>query len=251
MKVPSSAAHWMLSASLALTWPAAAPAATTRAATPELAASGLGRVDVAFVLTDGAVMIDFGGPWEVFENVHLPSRGPDMNDQMPFRLYTVSDTRRPIHVSGGMQVVPDYTFEDAPAPKVVVVPAQGGDSARMLEWIRKRAADSDVVMSVCNGAFKLAAAGVLKGKKATAHHAAYERFQRDYPDVLLQRGMRYVRADKVVFTAGGLSSGIDLALHVVELYFGRDVAQKTALYMEYEGKGWMGDGSASMSFSAR
>jgi transcriptional regulator GlxA family with amidase domain len=202
MKTLLQALSMLLAAPVA-TWPAEAPAARPPEVTPELAASGRGHVKVAFVLTDGAVMIDFGGPWEVFETVHIPSRGPDMNDQMPFQLYTVSDTRRPIRVSGGMQVVPDYTFEDAPPPGVVVVPAQGGDSPRMLDWIRKRATDSDVVMSVCNGAFKLAAAGVLKGKKATAHHAAYERFQQDYPDVLLQRGMRYVRADKVVFTAGG------------------------------------------------
>jgi transcriptional regulator GlxA family with amidase domain len=202
MKTLLQALSMILAAPVA-TWPAEAPAAGPPEATPELAASGRGHVKVAFVLTDGAVMIDFGGPWEVFETVHIPSRGPDMNDQMPFQLYTVSDTRRPIRVSGGMRVVPDYTFEDAPPPGVVVVPAQGGDSPRMLDWIRKRATDSDVVMSVCNGAFKLAAAGVLKGKKETAHHAGYERFQQDYPDVLLQRGMRYVRADKVVFTAGG------------------------------------------------
>jgi len=57
--------------------------------------------------------------------------------------------------------------------------------------------------------------------------------------------MRYVQSDPVVYTAGGLSSGIDLALHVVELYFGRDVAGATAREMAYEGKGWMGDGTAA------
>jgi transcriptional regulator GlxA family with amidase domain len=247
---PQSSWPGMLVIGLLASWPAEALASDRPPeATPELAAAGRGKVAVAFVLSDGAVMIDFGGPWEVFENVHIPSRGPDMSDQMPFRLYTVSDARTVVRISGGMQVVPDYTFEDAPAANVVVVPAQGGASHKMLEWLRARARKSDVVMSVCNGAFKLAAAGLLKGKQATAQHAAYRRFQEEYPDVLLQKGMRYVRADKVVFTAGGLSSGIDLALHVVELYFGRSVAARTARYMEYEGQGWMGDGSASMSFT--
>jgi transcriptional regulator GlxA family with amidase domain len=58
------------------------------------------------------------------------------------------------------------------------------------------------------------------------------------------------KSDAVVFTAGGLSSGIDLALHIVELYFGRDVAESTAQMMEYEGTGWKGDGSASVKMEA-
>jgi transcriptional regulator GlxA family with amidase domain len=59
-----------------------------------------------------------------------------------------------------------------------------------------------------------------------------------FPKVSLERGVRYVQSDAVIFTAGGLTSGIDLALHVVELYFGREAAARTARYMEYEGKGW-------------
>ena len=82
---------------------------------------------------------------------------------------------------------------------------------------------------------------MLDGKKATTHHAFYNRFQREFPRVDVRKGMRYVQSDPVVYTAGGLSSGIDLALHVVELYFGRGVAEATAREMEYEGKGWMGD----------
>jgi len=189
---------------------------------------------VAFVITEGATMIDFAGPWEVFQDVMV-------GEGMPFRLYTVSDSKAPLRISGGMQVVPDYTFEDAPRPRIVVVGAQSGKSPKMLGWIRSMTAQADVVMSVCTGAYRLAQAGVLKEKKATTHHDFYDDFQKKFPDVSLQRGARFVESDPVVFTAGGLSSGIDLALHVVELYFGRDVADKTAKYMEYEGKGWLRD----------
>jgi YHS domain-containing protein len=59
-----------------------------------------------------------------------------------------------------------------------------------------------------------------------------------YPDIRVQRGARFVDEGRVA-TAGGLSSGIDLALHVVERYFGRDVAKSTAYQMEYQGQGWM------------
>ena len=237
---------------VAFTWPTLGQQTQNPSPKPgsKLMAPTKGTIPVAFILTEGAVMIDFAGPWEVFQDVHIESRGATMEEQMPFDLYTVSDSRKPIRVSGGMQVVPDYTFEDAPQPRVVVVPAQSGKSPKMMEWIRKMSTQSDVLMSVCTGAFRLGEAGVLQGKKATTHHASYGRFERAFPDVFLQRGKRYVQADSVVFTAGGLSSGIDLALHVVELYYGRTAAEQTARHMEYEGKGWMGDGTASVSYAA-
>ena len=208
-----------------------------------------GHINVAFILTDGAVVIDFAGPWEVFQDVHIPSRGATMEDQMIFHLYTVSASKNPVTVSDGMRILPDYTFEDAPKPQIVVVPAQSGGLPEMMDYIRKMSTQSEVLMSVCNGAFQLGKAGVLNGKKATAHHGSYQAFLHEFPDVMLQKGMRYVQSDSVIFTAGGLSSGIDLALHIVELYFGRGVAQTTANQMEYEGKGWLGDGSATVKFT--
>lgn len=209
-----------------------------------------GKIQVAFVMSEGAVMIDFAGPWEVFSNVHLYGDKVAPDQMHPFHLYTVAESKGAIRASGGMRIEPDYTFEDAPQPTVVVVPAQGNDSPRVMDWIRKMTKQSDVVMSVCTGAFLLAEAGVLNGKKATTHHEAYESLQYRFPEISVQRGMRYVQSDAVVFTSGGLSSGIDLALHIVELYFGRTVAENTAKHMEYEGKGWTGDGSASTNFAS-
>ena len=217
----------------------------------KLAISGKGRIKVAFVLTEHAVMIDYAGPWEVFQDVMVTSRGGTMEDQHVFDLYTVSDTTDPIHTSGGLRVIPDYTFDNAPQPNVVVVPAQMGHSQKMMDWLRARAKTSDVVMSVCTGAFSLAEAGLLNGKSATTHHGSYVSFQYEFPAVTLVRNMRYVQSDPVVFTAGGLSSGIDLALHIVELYFGREVAADTARTMEYEGEGWLGDGSAARRATAK
>ncbi len=198
-----------------------------------LLAPAHGSISVAFVISEGATMIDFAGPWEVFQDVHIESRGAGMDAHMPFRLYTVSDSRAPIRTSGGMQVVPDYTFEDAPAPAIVVVGAQGGRSKQMLDFLRRAAAHSQILMSVCTGAYKLAMAGLLDGKKATTHHDFHDDFEKRFPRVSLQRGVRYVQSDPVIFTAGGLTSGIDLALHVVELYFGREAAEQTAHLMEY------------------
>ena len=188
-------------------------------------------IAVAFVLTDGATMIDFAGPWEVFQD----AGGPDGVDY--FHLFTVGESKGPVHISGGMTVIPDYTFENAPPAGIIVVPAQRG-APSLADWLRRRSKDADVVMSVCTGAFQLGKAGLLDGKPATTHHDFYDEFQKNFPKVTLVKGRRYVESDDVIYTAGGLSSGIDLALHVVDRYFGRDVAQKTAIYMEYQGTGW-------------
>ena len=110
-----------------------------------------GQIPVAFLISDGAVVIDFCGPWEVFQDVMIPG-----SEEMPFRLYTVAETKKPIRTSGGMQIVPDYTIQNAPPPKVIVIPAQSAPSPAVLEWIRKSSKTTDVTMSVCTGAFVLA-----------------------------------------------------------------------------------------------
>lgn len=195
-----------------------------------------GSIPVAFVVSEGAVIIDFCGPWEVFQDVSIPGR-----DGEPFRLYTVAETTTPFRASAGMKIVPDYSFETAPPPQVIVIPAQRGSDAAV-EWIRKSAGGADVVMSVCTGAFLLARTGLLSGKAATTHHASYHALAMAHPDIRVQPGARFVDEGHVA-TAGGLSSGIDLALHVVERYFGREVAKNTAYQMEYQGQGWMNPGS--------
>jgi transcriptional regulator GlxA family with amidase domain len=205
------------------------------------------KIPVAFVISNDAVTIDFAGPWEVFKDVYVKDRGKTMAEQAAFRLYTVSDSRDPVTTSGGMRIIPDYTFDDAPPPAIVVVPAQRGRSPKMLAWIRRMTTQSEVVMSVCTGASVLGDAGVLDHKQATTHHLFYDEFQSAFPDVQLVKNKRFVQSSPVIFTAGGLSSGIDLALHVVQLYFGPSQAEETAHLMEYEGTDWKGDGSVTGS----
>jgi YHS domain-containing protein/putative intracellular protease/amidase len=221
------------------------PAASHPAESIPLTPPSEGSIPVAFVVSDGAVVIDFCGPWEVFQDVSVPGR-----DGEPFRLYTVSETTAPIRDSGGMRIVPDFTFENAPAPKVIVIPAQHGASEAALAWIRKSARTADVTMSVCTGAFVLAQTGLLAGKSATTHHDAYRGFAMANPDIQVKRGVRFVDEGNLA-SAGGLSSGIDLALHVVERYYGRDVATHTAYEMEYQGRGWTDPGSNQVYAAVR
>jgi len=167
----------------------------------------------------------------------VEQRGSDHEDQMPFQLFTVSEKTEVLTGSAGLKLVPDFTFENAPQPKVIVIPAQRGSQA-LHAWLKKVTEKTDVTMSVCTGAFQLGRAGLLSGQSATTHHDFFDQFAKAFPDVKLKRGLRFVENEKIS-TAGGLTSGIDLALHVVERYFGRSVAETTATYMEYQSKGWI------------
>lgn len=233
----STAVALMMSTSIAATNPVPAVGKATLVDANKLTPPADGQIRVAFPISRGATMIDFAGPWEVFQDVmiHNPKNAGD--HRHPFSLYTVSDKIDEIEASGGMKIIPDYTFENAPAPKVVVIPAQTGSPA-LHAWLRKIVDSTDVTMSVCTGAFQLGRAGLLVGKEATTHHDFFDDFARSFPDVKLKRGLRFVEGPRIS-TAGGLTSGIDLALRVVERYFGRATAEQTAFYMEYQSKGWM------------
>ena len=191
-----------------------------------------GSISVAILISEGLNVIDFSGPWGVFESVSLPNA-----TELPFQLFTVSEKAELVNSGSGLKLIPHFTFANVPETKVVVIPAQKGSDA-MIEWLRKVAPTADVTMSVCTGAFKLAKAGLLSGKAATTHHEFLDKLQKEYPDIQVKRGVRFVEGEKIS-TAGGLTSGTDLALRVVERYFGREIAQTTASYMEYQGKGWI------------
>jgi transcriptional regulator GlxA family with amidase domain len=154
----------------------------------------------------------------------------------------VAESAEPVRVAGGMVVVPKYTIQTASPPKLIVIPAQRGESPALIDWIQRSSGSSDVTMSICAGSYLLAKTGLLNGRSATTHHKEYERMAEEFPAVRIVRGARFVD-DGNISSSGGLSSGIDLALHVVERYFGRDVASNTADILEYQGQGWLDQNS--------
>ena len=186
--------------------------------------------------------MDIAGPWEVFSDAMLTSKGNPWHESdgddmvMPFNVYTVSDSLKPVDANG-LAIVPNYTFDNAPKPQVIVIPAQGGRTEAQKEWLLDNAAQADVTMSVCTGVSMLAAYGLLDGKTATTHHLYQEQMQKKFPAVQFLTGTRFVEHGNVA-TAGGLTSGVDLALHVVERYYGREVAEVTAGYLEYHSELW-------------
>ena len=207
--------------------------AKTQAAAEGVSAS---PIPVAILLGPNATLIDFAGPWEVLGAASYSCPG--------FNAYSVAATREPVlcddgrtvmgdhKPASGPHVVPDFTFEDAPQPRVVIVGAQMRDDVRTVDWIRHAAQKADLVASVCTGAFLLGKTGLLDGKRATTNRNAYDDFEKSFPKVKLVRGVRFIDSGDVA-TATGLTAGIDLAIHIVERYYGPKVAQKIADYEEW------------------
>lgn len=185
--------------------------------------------NLAILIFDGVQIIDYTGPYETFGHAYSAD-GP------AFNIYTVSEKTNSITTAMGMSVNPKYSFENAPKPDVLLVP--GGDvngqleNAVVIKWIQDRAKDAEIVLSVCNGAFILAKAGLLDGLEATTTAGLIPSLRQAAPKVRVVDDRRFVDNGKII-TAAGLSSGIDGALHVIEKLLGRGTAQMAALGMEY------------------
>jgi putative intracellular protease/amidase len=185
--------------------------------------------NLAILIFDGVQIIDYTGPYETFGHVHT-------DDGHAFNIYTVSEKTAPITTSMGMSVNPKYSFEDAPKPDVLLIP--GGDvrgqvsNPAVIKWVQERAKGAEIVLSVCNGAFILAKAGLLDGLEATTTATLIPRLREAAPKTRVVDDRRFVDNGKII-TAAGLSSGIDGSLHVIDRLFGKGTAQMAALGMEY------------------
>jgi len=201
-----------------------------------------GKINVAILISQGADVMDIAGPWEAFGSAMLTTEGKpwhesDWDDMvMLFKVYTVSDSLKPVDANG-LTIVPNYSLANAPKPQIIVVPAQAGRSAAQKAWLLANSATADETMSVCTGAAVLAEYGLLDGHTATTHHAFLQSMQKQFPAVHFVSGTRYVENGKIA-TAGGLTSGIDLALHIVARYYGDEVAQVTADVLEHKSGLW-------------
>jgi len=135
--------------------------------------------------------------------------------------------------------MPDYDFTHAPDFDLLIVP--GGYGAEeieihntvLLDWLKQRAETTPTVASVCTGAFLLAEAGLLNEKRATTHWMDLDRLKKDYPAILVQKGVKFVDEGDIL-TAGGTSAGINLSFHLLRKFFGADIARQTAKRMEYD-----------------
>jgi transcriptional regulator GlxA family with amidase domain len=191
--------------------------------------------NVVLVAYEGAQSLDVTGPLEVFagaqtllEATHSADRG--------YRMQLVAGDGSPIRTSSGLKLVPDAGLKHASAPIDTLIVA-GGDGSRaacedaeLIAFIARASARARRTASVCTGAFPLARAGVLDGRRATTHWAAAEELARAFPRVRVDADPIYVR-DGSVWTSAGVTAGIDLALALVEEDLDREAALTIARHL--------------------
>ena len=196
----------------------------------------LNRKHVGIVLFNDIEVLDFCGPFEVFSAVRL-NEEERRAEPSPFEISLISETLSPVTTTGGMKVIPKYSFDNCTSIDILVVPGGWGTRKElrnpvMLEWLRKRAAEVEILTSVCTGSMLLGFAGLLDGLHATTHWRSLDWMRDSFPEVLVEYE-QHVVSDGRVFTSAGISAGIDMALEVVARYYGEGIARATAEHMEY------------------
>jgi cyclohexyl-isocyanide hydratase len=191
--------------------------------------------NVGFVVYPGITQLDFTGPFEVLSRLATP---PSLAVPSKFpgaRVHVLAKSMEPVVSDRGLAILPTGTFADSPALNLICVPGGAGVGDALADtetvgFIRRQGEQADYVTSVCVGALLLGAAGFLRGRPATTHWA--------YIDLLPLVGARYEKGrivrDGNVFTAAGVSAGIDFALGIVAELAGPEVAEAIQLAIEYD-----------------
>lgn len=194
------------------------------------------RTTIGIVVFDEIEVLDFCGPFEVFSVVRLDETRR-REEPSPFEVKLVGETGQTITTSGGMRVVPDYSFADCPLLDILCVPGGWGTRRElanpvMLEWLRSQAHQVELLTSVCTGAMLLGFAGLLEGRRATTHWRSLDWMAESFPQTTVLHDQHVVE-DGNLITSAGISAGIDMALKVVARYHGEVIARATAKQMEY------------------
>lgn len=185
---------------------------------------------LGILLFDDVEVLDFCGPFEVFSVT-------EKDGNKPFSVITVAANDL-VTARNGLQIKPTCLLEQAPTFDILLIP--GGQGTRreiynedLVEWIKRRAEQSKLVLSVCTGALLLAKANLISGLKATTHHNGLKLLAEIDPSIEIFQDKRFVDNGKFILSAG-ISAGIDMSFHVVQRLLGKDVAIQTAKHMEYD-----------------
>jgi transcriptional regulator GlxA family with amidase domain len=181
---------------------------------------------VLVVLFDGVQPLDVAGPVDVFTSAarHATGDGP------PYAVRTATLGGGAVRTAGGLRLAADLDLVRAETPDILLVPGGPGVTTAadsLVPWLCRQTPVAEQVISVCTGAFLLAAAGLLDGRRATTHWEACDELAERYPEVDVDPDVIFVH-DGPVSTSAGVTAGIDLALAVVEDNLGRWVAHQVA-----------------------
>jgi transcriptional regulator GlxA family with amidase domain len=211
----------------------------------------LGMRRVVFLAFDRMQLLDLVGPADVFDAATralgaapgittaqaLEVARRRLDETTGYRVVVATADGQPVRAASGVQVGADMAFDDIPADGIDTIVVSGGlfvdealEDGRLVETLRRLAPGARRVASVCSGALVLGAAGLLDGKRATAHWACGETLSERYPSVRLEPDRIFVR-DGSVLTSAGVTAGMDLALALVEEDHGPEVARIVARWL--------------------
>ncbi|HEX8405674.1 MAG TPA: GlxA family transcriptional regulator [Duganella sp.] len=191
-------------------------------------------ITVDIIVYPGFKAMEAIGPMSVFEyaNLHLQRHGKPPGYDVRITSHTAGAVRSDTLMS--LDATKALSTLSAPDNAIIVgarhIQAALADGAAIVDWVAAMAPRIKRLSSLCSGAFFLAAAGVLDGKRATTHWGVAERLQAEFPAIEVDADAIFIR-DGNVWTSAGVTAGIDLALALVEEDFGRDLALEVATEM--------------------
>ncbi len=192
------------------------------------------RKRVGILIFPAVEVLDFCGPLEVFSVARVDEERR-REEPSPFEVLVIAETAAMVRASGGLRVVPDCAIDDCPLLDILVVPGGWGARTEMgnpqlPRWLARQGRQVEMLCSVYTGALLLGEAGLLDGRRATTHFRSLDALRDLFPKVAVVADENIVE-DGSVLSSAGIAAGIDLALRVVERYFGARAARATARHM--------------------
>lgn len=188
--------------------------------------------NTAILIFNDVEVLDFTGPYEVFNAANAVS------EQKLFNVFTIANKKEMIAARNGLKIFSDYSIDSSPLPDILIIPGGNGrkiemNNKHLQNWIIEKFENLEYLLSVCTGSFIIANTGLLDGLKATTHHSAFDEFKKSFPEIDLVKDKKFVDNGKIV-TAAGVSSGINMSLHIINKLFGEELRLKTADYIEFD-----------------
>ena len=184
--------------------------------------------NAAFLMINGVYNSELMAPYDIFQHTIFHAEGG-------INVFTVNQTLDTVTTFEGLKLIPHYAFDSPDLPKIdiLVVPSAEHnmdsdlENAVLIDWVRKIGQEADYVMSLCDGAFVLAKAGLVDGKESTTFPSDIAKYREVFPHLQVHENVSFVHHDNLLTSAGGAKS-YDVALYLVHHLYGDKVAKGVA-----------------------